>query len=88
MLFKTVLNWTNIVQELCEELCESRGGRPGHTPSIAFWHLPPNSARFSYATEGRGTLYFRAAVHRGSQRPPKGSGTDKTVEETIAQART
>ena len=23
-----------------------------HTPSIAFWHLPPNSARFSYATEG------------------------------------
>ena len=23
-----------------------------YTPSIAFWHLPPNSARFSYATEG------------------------------------
>ena len=23
-----------------------------HTPSIAFHHLPPNSARFSYATEG------------------------------------
>ena len=23
-----------------------------HTPSIAFWHLPPNSARLSYATEG------------------------------------
>ena len=23
-----------------------------HTPSIAFQHLPPNSARFSYATEG------------------------------------
>ena len=23
-----------------------------HTPSVAFWHLPPNSARFSYATEG------------------------------------
>ena len=22
------------------------------TPSIAFWHLSPNSARFSYATEG------------------------------------
>ena len=22
-----------------------------HTPSIAFRHLPPNSARFSYATE-------------------------------------
>ena len=24
----------------------------GHTPSITFWHLPPNSARFGYATEG------------------------------------
>ena len=24
----------------------------GHTPSIAFRHLPPNSARFSYPTEG------------------------------------
>ena len=23
-----------------------------HTPNIAFRHLPPNSARFSYATEG------------------------------------
>ena len=23
-----------------------------HTPSIAFQHLPPNSARFSYTTEG------------------------------------
>ena len=23
-----------------------------HTPSIAFRHLPPNSARFSYTTEG------------------------------------
>ena len=25
---------------------------PLHTPSSAFRHLPPNSARFSYATEG------------------------------------
>ena len=23
-----------------------------HTPSIAFWHLSPNSARFGYPTEG------------------------------------
>ena len=23
-----------------------------HTPSIALWHLPPDSARFGYATEG------------------------------------
>ena len=25
---------------------------PDHTPSIAFRHLPPNSAMFGYATEG------------------------------------
>ena len=49
-----------------------------HTPSIAFWHLPPNSARTSYATEGRGTLYLPAAVHRRCQRPPKGLGTNHT----------
>ena len=28
------------------------GQRNGHTPSITFRHLPPNSARFGYATEG------------------------------------
>ena len=27
-------------------------GERSHTPSIAFRHLPPNSARFGYATEG------------------------------------
>ena len=26
--------------------------KTSHTSSIAFQHLPPNSARFSYATEG------------------------------------
>ena len=26
--------------------------RTAHTPIIAFRHLPPNSARFGYATEG------------------------------------
>ena len=31
-------------------LCFSKG--ISHTPSIAFRHLPPKSARFSYATEG------------------------------------
>ena len=30
----------------------------------------------------RDTLYLRAAVQRRGQRPPKGSGTDKTVEAT------
>ena len=24
----------------------------GHTPSVTFWHLPPNSARFGYAIDG------------------------------------
>ena len=32
-------------QRWCSALCT-------HTPSIAFRHLPPNFARFSYATEG------------------------------------
>ena len=49
-----------------------------HTPSTSFQHLPPNSARFSYATEGALDLYLRAAVHRRGQRPPKGSGTNQT----------
>ena len=30
----------------------SKGLGTDHTPSIAFRHLPPNFARFSYATEG------------------------------------
>ena len=53
-----------------------------HTPSTVFRHLPPNSARFSYVTDWRGTLYLRAAVHRRGQRPPKGSGTNMAVETT------
>ena len=56
--------------------------RVQHTPSIAFRHLPPNSARYSYATEGALALYLR----RG-QRPPKGLGTDKTVETTSRPSR-
>ena len=59
-----------------------------HTPSIAFMHLPKKKkrkkkkAKFGYATEGALDLYIRAAVHRRGQRPPKGLGTDKTVEAT------
>ena len=34
-----------------QEVFDTRQG-PWHTPSTAFRHLPPNSARFSYATEG------------------------------------
>ena len=48
-----------------------RGGPRKHTPSIAFRHLPPNSARFGCAIEG--------AL---SARSPKGLRTDKTVEAT------
>ena len=35
----------------------------GDTPCIAFRHLPPNSARFGYATEGTLDLHLRAADH-------------------------
>ena len=66
---------------LCLQVCVREG--VNHTPSTAFRHPPPNSARFSYVTEGALDLYLRAAVHRRGQRPPKGSGTDdKTVEAT------
>ena len=41
-----------------------------HTPSIAFQHFPPNSARFSYATEG--ALFISAQLASDSQCPPKG----------------
>ena len=51
-----------------------------HSASVAFRHLPPNSARFGYAPEGALDLYLRAAVQRRGQRPPKGFGTNVTVE--------
>ena len=39
------------------------GGDEGtHTPNIAFRHLPPDSARFSSATEG--VLFISAEVSR------------------------
>ena len=53
-----------------------------HTPSIAFRHLPPNSARFSYATEGALFISAYLTVQRRGQRPPKGSDTNTTVEAT------
>ena len=39
------------VYDYCERFTRGRGGRE-HTPSTAFRHLPPNSARSGYATEG------------------------------------
>ena len=53
-----------------------------HTPSIAFRHPPPNSARFTYATEGALFISAQLAVQWCSQRLPKGSGTNRTVEAT------
>ena len=49
-----------------------------HTPNIALRHLPPDSARFSYATEG--ALLIAAQLSTDGQRPPNGSGTNMTVE--------
>ena len=65
---------TTLVSPVVPDL-EQKSAGSLHTPNIAFRHLPPNSARFSYAT-----LYLRAAVQRRGQHPPKGLGTDKTVE--------
>ena len=53
-----------------------------HTPSIAFRHLPHNSARFSYASEG--ALFISGeAVQRRRQRPSKCLGTNMTVEAAL-----
>ena len=46
------------------------------SPSIAFWHLPPNSVRIGYASESEGALI--AAVHQRGQCPLEGLGTNKT----------
>ena len=52
-----------------------------HTPSIAFRHLPPDSARFSYATEW--ALFISAQLSRDAVSAlRKVRGTDKTVEAT------
>ena len=65
------------LQTLPDLVTPQKGHSLSHTPSIAFRHLPPNSARFGYATEGA-PLYLRAALQRRGQRPPKGSGTNMT----------
>ena len=62
-------------------VCRDGDGEP-HTPSTAFRHLPPTSARFSYATEGALFISAKLSSRRRGQRPPKGFGTDKTVEAT------
>ena len=51
------------------------GSRPTRPSSIAFRHLPPDSA-----TEE--ALCLRAVVHGRGQRPPKDLGTNMTAEAT------
>ena len=61
--------------------------RAGHSPSIAFRHLPPNSARFGYVTEG--ALFISAQLSTADgirQRPPEGLATHK--KQPSAQAPT
>ena len=59
------------------------GGWGGSIPHfIAFRHLPPNSARTGYATEGALFISAQLSQHSRCQRPPKGLGTNKTVETT------
>ena len=43
-----------------------------HTPSIAFQHLPPNSTRFSYATEG--VLFISAQLSSDAVTPSERFG--------------
>ena len=74
-LHGAVLKDAGLVQQPLEGIMTN-----SHSPSTDFRHLPPNSARTRYATEGALDLYLHAAVHRHCQRIPKGLGTNKTVE--------
>ena len=64
--------------------CGGGGGEGkgrGHTLSISFQHLPPNSARFSYATEG--ALFISTQLSSDMVSALRRFGyTDKTVEAT------
>ena len=51
------------------------------TPRPDSGAIPLSSAIIGYAIEGV-TLCLRASLHRRCQHPPKGLGTDKTVEAT------
>ena len=44
-----ILHWRKVTGKRCSECGKLVNS---HTPSTAFRHLPPNSARFGYATEG------------------------------------
>ena len=57
------------------------GGVDGHTPSIAFRHLPPKPPRFSYATEGALFISAQLSTHAVSA-PRKVRVLNMTVEAT------
>ena len=58
------------------------GGAEGESHSEHRFPAPSSKLCQILLRHCRGTLYLRAAVHRRGQRPPKGLGTDKTVEAT------
>ena len=62
-----------------------------NSPRSGYYGTPHSEHRFPapssklsqiWLRQWRGTLYLRAAVHRRGQSPPKGSGTNMTVEAT------
>ena len=64
----------------------------GHTPSLAFRHFPPNSARTGYATEGAHSEHCFPALSSKlcqnwlrCQHPPKGLGTNNTLSPVLPQ---
>ena len=59
--------------------------RFGHTPSIAFRHLPPNSARLGYATEG--ALFISAQLSTDAVRALRKVRVLIMTVEASAQAR-
>ena len=58
---------------------------PPHTLGLAFRHLPPNSARFGYVTEG--ALYLSAQLStKRCQLPPKRFGTNNIMSVEATQS--
>ena len=49
-----------------------------HTPGLTFWHLPPNAARISYATEG--ALFTSAQLSTDNSAPSEILGPNETVK--------
>ena len=49
-----------------------------HTPGLTFWHLPPNSARISHATEG--ALFTSPQLSIDNSAPSEILGPNKTLK--------